>query len=702
MVTSPLPDSADPPTFLPLHTHTSAPQLAALRHTLRLWGLDALVVEYSDAHGTSFEPPAAHKRPGFLTGYTQFGGTCAVTDTKAALWAGGLGGVMASHIVDTSLWDLPSTSGDSPAAWLARHVKRGGKVGFDPVVTTVGFIMGLESHLPNLSFLPTPTNPIDPLRPAHPAQSPPPLFSLSPSLTGLSLPAALSLTRRAIRDAGCSAMVVARMDEVAWLTGWRGGGGEYGGGVAGYVVVGVELEAGDDDEAQGTGQTVPPTTVFIDDAHFRPATDTHTPLVPLHTASTSPLSPPSVLASLAPLGVHLRPYEDVFRGVAEAAAVCAQRGQKVLMDPRTVVEVAVAAAGGWKARGDKTVTQLVMDGPILHRASPIEYLKSSPPAVQLSHFRTCHLRDCTAAVELFTWMAREVERRPATGEKELSELECVEKVEELRRLQAGYLRPSFGTISAFAGNTSMPTTPTPDRNLPFAVSGPYVHVSGGHYVDGTTNFTRVYFYRHPHRPRAPTPRERQVYTALLRCFIAGSSLEFPSGTTGYQIDSLIRRPLWDLRLDSSALQGHGIGFGTTVLEGPHGIGSEKVHDRVALREGNVVTIEPAVYVVGEVGYRLENTTVVVRAEGKGAYEGIGGERSWLRFDPVDFLPFERDLIDVEDLTRKETKWLDEYHVRVRETMLPCLDAYGSKGRGGVSVEEAKEWLIRHTRPLITT
>mgnify|MGYP002151374831 CR=1 FL=1 len=57
------------------------------------------------------------------------------------------------------------------------------------------------------------------------------------------------------------------------------------------------------------------------------------------------------------------------------------------------------------------------------------------------------------------------------------------------------------------------------------------------------------------------------------------------------------------------------------------------------------------------------------------------------FDELTLVPFERRLLESGLLTEHETAWLDDYHRRVREALMPLLDATD------------RQWLERATRPL---
>ena len=61
------------------------------------------------------------------------------------------------------------------------------------------------------------------------------------------------------------------------------------------------------------------------------------------------------------------------------------------------------------------------------------------------------------------------------------------------------------------------------------------------------------------------------FTRVLKGHIAIACAVFPKGTTGAQIDSFARQPLWHAGLDFDHGTGHGIGSYLSVHEGPQRI-----------------------------------------------------------------------------------------------------------------------------------
>ncbi|MNZ37187.1 hypothetical protein D3C78_546290 [compost metagenome] len=78
----------------------------------------------------------------------------------------------------------------------------------------------------------------------------------------------------------------------------------------------------------------------------------------------------------------------------------------------------------------------------------------------------------------------------------------------------------------------------------------------------------------------------------------------------------------------------------------------------------ITSIEPGVYLPGELGIRIENL-----------YEVVACERhpGFLLFRALTLVPLEPTLIDRSQLSSEERSWLDDYQARVRDTLAPLLE-----------------------------
>jgi Xaa-Pro aminopeptidase len=154
---------------------------------------------------------------------------------------------------------------------------------------------------------------------------------------------------------------------------------------------------------------------------------------------------------------------------------------------------------------------------------------------------------------------------------------------------------------------------------------------------------------------------------------------FPDGTSGAQIDSFARAPLWTAGLDFDHGTGHGVGSYLSVHEGPPRISKLGT---TALKAGMILSNEPGYYKAGAYGIRIENLVLTVAAA-----QVAGGEKPLLGFETLTLAPIDRRLIAPARLTADEIAWLDAYHARVRAELSPLLDA------------ETSAWLAQAAAPL---
>jgi Xaa-Pro aminopeptidase len=175
---------------------------------------------------------------------------------------------------------------------------------------------------------------------------------------------------------------------------------------------------------------------------------------------------------------------------------------------------------------------------------------------------------------------------------------------------------------------------------------------------------------------------RDRFTRVLKGHIQLALARFPEGTTGAQLDAFARRPLWDAGLDYGHGTGHGVGSYLSVHEGPQSISSRGVGQ--ALKPGMICSNEPGYYKTGEYGIRIENLVVVQELTGI-----PGGEKKMLGFETITMAPIDLNLIEPSMLTPEEKAWLNAYHGRVREAVMP----------GFADDADARIWLEQATRAI---
>lgn len=183
-----------------------------------------------------------------------------------------------------------------------------------------------------------------------------------------------------------------------------------------------------------------------------------------------------------------------------------------------------------------------------------------------------------------------------TEEQLAMELEFI-----LRRL--GAPRLAFEMIVVSGSRASLPHGRPSQRVL---ASGDLVTIDVGVSLDGyCSDMTRTVVVG------AAGPEEQRVYEVVLRAQEAALAAIRP-GLTGVQADAAAREVIAQAGFGEQFGHGLGHGIGLAVHEGPS-LSTQAPAD-VLLEEGNVITVEPGVYIPGWGGVRIEDL-VVVTAEG---------------------------------------------------------------------------------------
>ncbi|MCF2904335.1 aminopeptidase P family protein [Octadecabacter sp. CECT 8868] len=289
--------------------------------------------------------------------------------------------------------------------------------------------------------------------------------------------------------------------------------------------------------------------------------------------------------------------------------------------------------------------------------------------VEIAGSREAHLRDGAAMVRFLAWLDDEAPKG------QLTEIDVVKSLEGFRRDTNALQDVSFETISGAGPNGAIVHyRVNEDTNRPVNVGELLLVDSGGQYLDGTTDITRTIAIGDV------GSEEKACYTRVLQGMIAISRVRFPKGVRGRDLDALARYPLWLAGQDYDHGTGHGVGSYLSVHEGPQGLSRRA--DTV-LETGMILSNEPGYYREGAFGIRIENLITVREA----APVTGGDARDMLDFETLTFVPFDRTLVEVTQLTDDERAWIDQYHSDTLRKIGPRVD-----GR-------ALEWLTAACAPL---
>ncbi len=592
-------------------------RLDKLRAVLTREGVQALLVPSADPHLSEYLPERWQGRQ-WLSGFTGSMGTLVVARDRAALFADGRYWVQAEAELAGSgieLVKIPTGTAPLHVEWLAREVARGAVVAVDGQVLALSAAQALHTALDAAGVvLRTERDLLDAVWPERPALPAAPVYEHLPPHATVARVDKLAAVRAAMARHGATHHFVSSVDDVAWLTNLRGSDVDFNPVFLAHLLV----------EPRGT-------RLFVGAGKVAPA----------------------LAARLAADGVTLAPY-----GQAAAALGALGAGHTLLVDPRRVTLGFRQAVGA----GCKVIEAI----------NPSTLAKSRKTDAEAAHVREAMVEDGAAMCEFYAWFEQ------ALGRERITELTVDERLTAARARRAGYVGLSFATIAGFAAHGAMPHyRATPEHHAAIEGDGLLLIDSGGQYLGGTTDITRVW------KVGQITPAMKRDFTLVLKGTLALSRTRFPLGTPAPMLDALARAPLWAEGIDYMHGTGHGVGYFLAVHEGPQTIGKTVAEPAMAMQPGMITSIEPGVYRSGQWGVRIENLVLAVPA--RSAEDGAFGE--FLEFETLTLCPIDTRCIERALLRADEIAWLDAYHARVRERLAPRLQG------------AALAWLNERTQPL---
>ena len=334
-------------------------------------------------------------------------------------------------------------------------------------------------------------------------------------------------------------------------------------------------------------------------------------------------------------------------------------GNGVRVEPPDALPAALGALCGRTVRVDPSGTAAWF-GQTLRAAGatvtaapdPCLLFKARKNPVEQAGARNAHREDGIAVCGFLHWLSEHGVGR--------SETELSKHLDGFRRRQSGYRGESFPAISGAGPNGAIihyRADPATARRL-----GPnevYLIDSGGQYPNGTTDITRTVW-----SGPGPVPDAiRDQATRVLQGHVTLARTRFPAGVQGHRLDALARLPLWQAGLDYDHGTGHGVGSFLSVHEGPCRIAP--VPTPGPIEAGMILSDEPGFYLPGAYGMRIENLLLTQEAT-------VPGNTSFLEFETLTLVPYDRRLIDPALLTDAERNWIDAYHARVLGTVGPAL------------------------------
>lgn len=596
---------------------TGRARVDRLREWLAAEGLDGFIVPRADEHQGEYVA-AGSERLKWLTGFSGSAGVAIVLASRAVIFVDGRYTLQVRDQTDPQVFSYESLIDTPPPQWIRSNSAKGAKLGYDPWLHTIVDVKALTEAADQAGamLVPLRANPIDQVWTDRPGPPMAPVEIHPIGFAGELAKDKLARLAAAIAKDGATHAVLTDPSSLAWAFNIRGGDVPHTPLALGFAVL----------AANG------PHLLFLDKRKLPIRTEAYL-------TQLADLRPPSALE-------------------AEIAAL-AKGGAKIALDP-------VLAADGLRT----LITE--NGGSVVTAQDPARIPRATKNDAEIAGARAAHRRDGAALAKLLCWLD---DQAPDT----LDEITVTAKLEEMRRVtgdetQMPLREISFATIAGAGPNGAiMHYRVSRGTNRPLKDGELFLLDSGGQYQDGTTDITRTVPIGRP------TEEMRTRYTLVLKGMIGISTLRFPAGVRGSELDAVARLALWKAGLDYAHGTGHGVGSYLSVHEGPQRLaktGTEK------LLAGMILSNEPGYYKPGSYGIRLENLILVTPAE-----DLPDGDIAMHGFETLTLVPFDKRLLKTDLLTRDELHWLDEYHARVLREIGPMV--------GG----EVLAWLEKATAPL---
>ena len=415
--------------------NTVPERLAALRAAMAANGVAVYLIPVGDPHASEYLP-YHYTSLTYFSGFHGENSNFVVTMTESAVWADGRYFVQAEkEIAGTEIQLMKMGEPDVPTVeeYCAKVVPENGKLGLCGLTANCALVNSLKKALEpkhgaiKTLFLEDELWTED--RPALPAT---PAWILPKEYAGFSPAEKLGQLRKKLEELGCTAQLVGKLDNLAWLLNLRA----------------MDIEC--TPYAMAYCYVTPDRAVlFVNQARVTP----------------------EAKAELEANGVTLEDYDAVLDFLAAET-----EPQTVLAESATV---------------NYAVYQVLENNAALtvkDLADPLLPMKGVKNEVELTHDKEAHIRDAVAMVRFQI----ELENRLAAGE-ELTELTVDEILHKYRSTTDKFIVESFGTIAAYGGNAAMMHYhATPEDHAKLQRKGFLLVDSGATYMDGTTDITRTY------------------------------------------------------------------------------------------------------------------------------------------------------------------------------------------------------------------
>jgi len=407
-------------------------KLDALRGLMKKHGLDAYLVPSTDPHQDEYIPEFWQRRK-YISGFRGSSGDVVITHAKAGLWTDSRYFLQAELELDKKVFELFKLGmpGVPPIkVWLTEELAKGEVLGVDPQVLSSKSFDDISSFLKarGIQVKCVQKNLVDIVWKNRPSPSIQKIRAHKLKYSGESAKKKLARVREKMVEQLTDMLVVAALDEIAWLFNIRGRDIKFNPLVIAYALISQDKAL-----------------LFMDP-------DKLTKRV-RNTLKNS---------------AEIYAYEKFFPTLRKLA----DKSKRVWVDENRV--------------NQRIVNILKKHAKIYFSPGPISLLKAIKNKIEIDGFRSAHERDGAAMVNFLFWVDQSLKRGRIT------ERSAAAKLEEFRGRDELYRGPSFETISAYRAHSAIVHYgATPETDIPLRNRDIYLIDSGAQYCDATTDITRT-------------------------------------------------------------------------------------------------------------------------------------------------------------------------------------------------------------------
>lgn len=591
-------------------------KISNLRKLMKRDNIDIYIVPTADFHQSEYVGEHFKARS-YITGFTGSAGTAIITQDLAGLWTDGRYFLQAENELKNSevkLFKMGVEDVPTILEFISNNLKENETLGFDGRVISMGEGKSYEKAVQkNNGSIKYNCDLINEIWEDRPTLSKEPAFNLDLKYAGESTNSKLKRIRTSMKEHGANSHVITSLDDIAWIFNIRGNDIEFFPLVLSYCII-----------------TMDEIHLFIDKEKI--VKDIKDEFDKIN-------------------GLNIHPYDFVYEAVKKFDSK-----NKVLIDP---------------SRMNYALYKNIPDNvKIIEKQNPSVLFKSIKNETEIENMKKAQLKDSIAHVRFMYWLKHRV------GKEKITEISASKKLDEFRKEQGGYIRPSFAPISSFGKNAAIVHySPTPESDKELEEGSLFLTDTGGGYYEGSTDITRTYALGEIPQ----VMKDHFTLTAISNLNL--SKARFLHGCNGMNLDILARAPFWDRDLNFNHGTGHGIGYLMNIHEAPIGFRWEyRENEATPFEEGMIVTNEPGIYIEGSHGVRLENELLVCSGE-KNEYG------QFMFFETITHIPMDLDAINKDLMKPHEKEWLNEYHKEVYNKVSPHLN------------EEERKWLKEQTREI---